>query len=176
MSTVSTFKVVIFGDGGVGKTTLIEKFLTGYFFENMKFTIGSNYYRKNLTVMKKNIELEIWDYGGEIQFRKVFSSYVEGIAGAIFVFDLSRFVTITNIDEWMKLLKMGLGGKINIPLLIVGAKCDLETNRAVSKDFISKKIKEYGFTEYLECSAKTGLNIEEIFVKLTTAMLKTGKI
>ncbi len=170
------FKIVVFGDGGVGKTTLIEKFLTGYFFENMKFTIGSNFYRKNLIVMKKNIELEIWDYGGEVQFRKVFSSYVEGTAGAIFVFDISRFVTITNIDEWMKLLKAGLGGKITMPMIMVGAKYDLETNRAVSKDIIAKKGKEFGFLEYIECSAKTGFNIEEIFVKISSAMLKASKI
>ena len=167
-----TFKICIFGDGGVGKTTLTERFMTGLFKDDTVLTIGSNFYRKNLSVEGKNVSLQIWDFAGERKFRSLFPGYVKGASGCIFMYDITRYTSIKNFYEWMKSLEEGLGENPEIPILMVGGKKDLEDKRAFDKKLADDLVQEYGFTDHIECSAKTGLNVEEIFLRLTRIMMK----
>ncbi len=171
-----TFKICIFGDGGVGKTTLTEKYLTGLFLEDIKLTIGTNFYQKHLYVMGKMVGLQIWDFGGERNFRTLFPTYIKGSSGAIFMYDITRNFTLINMQEWMKLVRESLLPEINIPILMVGGKADLEQKRAVSKEYAANFGKEYGFLDQIECSAKTGYNVEEVFAKLTIAIMKNHNL
>jgi len=77
------FKLCIFGDGGVGKTTLTERYLMGLFTEDTKMTLGTNFYQKNIVVKGLLVNLQIWDFGGEEQFRTLFPNYIRG--SAIFI-------------------------------------------------------------------------------------------
>ncbi len=169
----AVFKICIFGDGGVGKTTLVNKYLTGLFREDMRMTIGTNFYRKNLDVESKKVSLQIWDFGGERSFRRLFPRYIEGSAGAIFMYDITRYSSLNNLDEWMNLVEKSLGKDNPISLIIVGGKSDLEEKRAVDKEVSEKIMHDYGFFSHIECSAKTGVNVEKIFTDLTVNLLKS---
>ena len=166
------FKVCIFGDGGVGKTTLTERYLTGKFKADLHMTIGTNFYRKDMKMDGLEISLQIWDFGGERMFRTLFPRYFMGSHGGIFMYDITRYSSLNHLDEWMKIVENDEVIEDIPPLLIVGGKLDLEGKRNVFKEEIKHVMKQNDFIDHVECSAKTGKNVEKIFSKLTKAMLK----
>ena len=170
------FKVCIFGDAGVGKTTLVNRYLTGLFNSNYKITIGADFYLKKLLIDDKDITLQIWDFAGETKFRFLLPSYVAGSAGGIFMYDLTRSSSIQSCRSWLEIFKKSFeNNKIDIPLVMVGGKLDLESKRTVFKEEASQMASTYDFSENLECSAKTGRNVEEIFKKISINMLSRIK-
>ena len=166
----ATFKICIFGDGGVGKTALTERYLTGVFKEDMSITLGANFYRKTLSFEGLLVLLQIWDFGGEKQFHSLFPTYVAGANGAIFMYDITRYSSIKNIETWLKLMNEGLGD-ISIPIIMVGGKLDLEKNRAIEIEMAEKLRDKYNFFKYIECSSKTGENVEQVFNDLAVEMV-----
>ncbi len=171
------FKVVIFGDGGVGKTSLVNRYLTGVFKGDSTMTIGVDFHMKKVEIEGKRVALQIWDFAGEDRFRFLLPSYVRGAAGGIFMYDITRYSSIKNFGEWMDVVKHGRKGeKESIPIIMCGGKLDLEEKRAISSDDgyeIAKKYKLYGF---VECSAKTGDNVEVIFETIARVMLEKAKL
>ena len=99
------FKVCIFGDGGVGKTTLLQRFYTDKFQESMKMTIGADIGTKKLNIDGQNVKLQIWDFGGEEPFRVFFQHFFQGASGGIFMYDIIRMSSLMNIDKWLNTLK-----------------------------------------------------------------------
>ncbi len=167
------FKVVFFGDGGVGKTTLIKRYLTGVFKSHSEITIGVDFHVKKLEIDGKRVGLQIWDFAGEDRFRFLMPSYVIGASGGIFMFDITRYSSLKNFNDWIEIFKRGYSGTDNqIPVLMVGSKIDLEYKRAVSRNEaydIARKNSLYG---YIECSAKNGQNVEDVFSEIGRLMLK----
>ena len=164
-----TFKLCIFGDGGVGKTTLTTRYLKGLFKPSITMTVGTNFYSKIVNLNGKSILLQIWDFGGERQYRTLFPTYVKGSSGGIFMYDLTRFSSLKNVAEWMTTLNEGL--KKPIPIIMVGGKLDLEKDRTVKPEEVEKVIKQYSFLDHVECSSKTGDRVEDVFIKITQTML-----
>jgi len=101
------FKLCIFGDGGVGKTTLLGRYLTGIFKANQSITIGVDFHVKKLEVNGKKVLLQIWDFAGEKRFRFLLPSYVLGASGGIFMYDITRYSSLKNFPEWVKIFKNG---------------------------------------------------------------------
>ena len=87
------FKVCIFGDGGVGKTTLIKRYLSGTFDESTRITIGVDFHIKKLEVEGKQITLQLWDFAGEERFRMLLPTYMRGAKGGIFLYDICLLYT-----------------------------------------------------------------------------------
>ena len=174
METYS-YKICLFGRGGVGKTTLTRRYLIGLFDENPKLTMGATIFLKNLEIDDKKVILQIWDFGGEEQFRFLLPVYSHGSACGIFMFDLSRYSTIKDMKQWINFFKEGLEEK-KIPLLMVGGKLDLIEKRSVSKEKALELSKEYGCFDYIECSSKTGENVEEIFKIIVFEVMKRLKV
>lgn len=163
------FKVCIFGDGGVGKTTLIRRYLTGIFDSTLKMTIGVDFHIKQIQIENKRITLQIWDFAGEERFRILLPSYVRGAKGGIFMFDITRYSSLINLDQWLEVVKTV---QRDIPLMMVGGKLDLNEQRSVPSEIAKKIAEEKDFYGYGECSSKTGLYIEEIFEFLTRGILE----
>ena len=168
-----TFKICIFGDGGVGKTTLIQKYVSGFFKESTKMTIGLDIATKVIEFKDWSVKLQLWDFGGEERFRFFLPAYARGSFAGIFVYDITRYASLRNFDLWLNTFKKGVDFEISpIPLLMVGAKLDLEDSRSIpieeALDFAQIK----NIFEVIECSSKTGENVERAFKCITLQILK----
>ena len=173
------YKMCIFGDGGVGKTTLINRYITGKYSEDYSMTIGVDFYTKNIEVEEISVNLQIWDFAGEHQFKSLLPNYVIGATGGIFMYDISRFKSLTNLDEWLNILKKAPDEeKYDFPILLAGGKSDLELEgkRSIDTEYAQKFGKEHGLFEFLECSSKTGENVELIFQTIALKMMKNSGI
>jgi len=166
------FKICIFGDGGVGKTTLLNRYLTGLFKDDSGITIGVDFHLKKLEIEGKKLSLQIWDFAGEDRFRFLLPSYIMGSSGGIFMYDITRYSSLKNFQEWLDVVDKGsIGEPERIPVIMVGSKLDLNERRAVSSQDALDLAKANGLYSYIECSAKTGENVEEIFDEIARVMM-----
>jgi len=167
------FKICLFGDGGVGKTTLLGRYLTGLFKSNQTITIGVDFHVKKIEVNGKLVLLQIWDFAGEKRFRFLLPSYVLGASGGIFMYDITRYSSLKNFPEWINIFKNGFVGAKDkpLPIIMVGGKLDLSFKRAVPSDEAFNMAKQHKLHGYIECSAKDGRNIEDIFSEIARLLL-----
>jgi len=161
------FKITLFGPGGVGKTSLLLRYIKDYFSDDLKKTIGSNFLIKDVELDGKNIRLLLWDIGGQPQFHKLRTIYFKGSNAALGVFDVSSSQTLLKIPGWVSSIKKTV--KKTIPMLLLGNKVDLE--REVDREEAEDLAKRLN-CEYMETSAKTGVNVESAFEKIAKACLK----
>ena len=167
------YKICIFGETRVGKTTLVRRYLTGYFEEDIKLTMGAEILVKFLTAADKRIVLQIRDFGGESMFNFLLPMYSKGSSGGIFMFDLTREETLDRIELWIDTFKEGISlEKKKIPIIIVGGKLDLQDQITISRKKVERIVQQYNLRNYIECSSKTGENVEIIFESLVKQILK----
>ncbi len=166
------FKLLIFGDGGVGKTTLTQRYLTGVFNESQRLTIGVEFYVKALEIDGKRIKIQIWDFGGEERFRFLLPEYCRGANGGLFVYDVTQERTLAHLPDWLEVLH---NNAPNISLLMVGTKADLELKRQVQKQEAVKVAKAHEMAGFAEVSAKTGANVNSVFETIAKIMVKRAK-
>lgn len=154
-------KVILGGDSRVGKTTLVEKFVTDTFKEDFKSTIGVNLMKKTISYRNWNIDVtfSVFDMGGQDQFAQVRKTYYQGARAGFLVFDVTRYETFQNIEKWYNEIRES---EPNIMLLIVGNKVDLVKERKVSKTEGKILAKKLGM-KYLETSALNKDFVEEAF-------------
>ena len=167
------FKILTVGDESVGKTTLLQRYVQGLFKETQKMTMGVDFYLKRLKYDAYDVSLQLWDFGGQEQFRFFLKKYVKGASGALLLFDLSNPTTIENAGEWINLVRTY---NCNLPIILVGTKYDLvnpETIDENQSDFIRSKFK---LISKLKTSSKTGLNVEKVFNLLIFNLLKEADI
>jgi len=169
------FKMCIFGDSGVGKSTLINRYITAKFDRELKSTIGAAILMKFIETETMRITLQIWDFAGEERFRSLLPSYVQGSSAAIFMCDISNRDSITNIDKWLLTFNEGMNVRNpKFPLIVVGGKLDLEEKRSLSKKDIEAIITVRKEFDYIECSSKTGENVYLLFQTIIDKMLVYG--
>ncbi len=167
------YKICIFGESGVGKTTLARRYLNGYFEEDIKLTMGAELFVKYIIVENIRVVLQIWDFGGEDDFKFLLPLYSKGSSGGIFMFDLSDKASLNRIGGWVEIFKKGsASSEKRIPILMVGGKLDLQDQIAITKREAKNIVKEHNLHKYIECSSKTGENIEIIFETLVKNILR----
>ena len=158
------FKLCIFGDGGVGKTTLIRRFSKGVFEENILMTIGADFSVKNVDLGGRTVTLRIWDFAGEDRFRVLLPAFAKGADGGIFMYDTTRYSSLSQIKDWLSIFEyFGSENKSKIPIIMVGGKIDLEDKRSISPEEALELSNTYELKGNYECSSKTGDNVEQIF-------------
>ena len=167
------YKICIFGESRVGKTTLANRYLTGYFEEDIKLTMGAEVFVKYINIDNIRVVLQIWDFGGEDDFKFLLPLYSKGSSGGIFMFDLSNRVSLNQIDGWIEIFKKGLvSSEKKVPILMVGGKSDLQDQIAITENEAQNIVKEHNLYKYIECSSKTGVNVEFIFESLVRDILR----
>jgi len=167
------YKICIFGESNVGKTTLARRYLTGYFEEDIVLTMGAEILIQFVEIKNFRIVLQIWDFGGEDIFKFLLPMYSRGSSGGIFMFDLTREKTLNRIEQWLDVFKKGLPPeKLEIPIILVGGKLDLQNQIDISQVEEKKITQQYNLYKYIECSSKTGENVENIFETLLRKILK----
>ncbi|MFW9994183.1 MAG: Rab family GTPase [Candidatus Odinarchaeota archaeon] len=173
--TTFLMKIILAGDGAVGKTSLRERYLGRGFTGQYLKTIGADFALKKETIGDEDLKFQIWDLAGQQRFQNVRSVYYNGALGALLLFDVTRRDSFENLDLWVEEIWKN-NGKGFIPIVVLGNKYDLrdqvpdciDENEAQNycKE-LSKKTKEKGFEiEFLNTSAKTGLNVGKAFQTL----------
>lgn len=168
MSYSKVFKLVIAGDGGVGKTSLTNKFITGVFTESTRITIGVEFFIKDLEVDGLGtVRLQIWDFGGEERFRFLLPTYVKGANGVLFLYSITDNITLAHFDDWLGILR---NYDRSIPIMLAGSKADLKHMRKVPSSEGIKVAKSRRAKGYVEVSAKSGYNVESTFQTMAKLM------
>ena len=169
--------MVIFGDAGCGKTTLTQRFLTNLFKSDTKMTIGVDFEVKSLEINGKKVKLQIWDFGGEERFRFLLPTYVRGANGALFMYDVTNYSSLAHIDDWLLVVNKEIKSEQeSFPIIVVGGKADLLDDREVSGDEGINIAKSRGVEGFIECSSKTGENVEPTFHALTSIMMQKSNL
>ncbi|MFX1236648.1 MAG: Rab family GTPase [Promethearchaeota archaeon] len=167
------FKIVVCGDAGVGKSSLILRYTTNAFSRSYLPTLGVNISEKSLETKDNNIQLSIWDIAGQDRFFLMRRQFYQGADGAVLVFDLSRASTFSSLPTSYNDIRENLGTSEKITGFIVGNKNDLK-ERNVSREEAEKFAREIGFG-YIEASALTGNNVSEAFSKVANNLLQSRK-
>ena len=168
-------KIIVAGSKDVGKTSLIHRYVSGRFLVNTLSTIGVDFMSKNLTVDDLDVHLSLWDFAGEQKFRTLFPAYCSGASGAIVLFDLSSRSSFEDLVDWVELIDNNAMNK-KIVKILIGSKADLADQRQVSEEEANEFANAHNFTKYLECSAKTGQNVDIIFTLLTKEITMTSMV
>ena len=158
-----TKKIVLLGHFGVGKTSLVRRFIDKEFNPEYMVTIGLQVKKKELIIDNTTVSLIIWDIEGNTSVTKTRNSYLLGSSGFIYVADLSRPETFENINSEVAILQKQFP---DIPVFTVGNKTDL-TNKDTLQQFLDKKNITFDSTT----SAKTGANVESLFITLAKSLL-----
>jgi len=163
------YKVIVLGDAEVGKTSLVRTHTKAKFDSAYHTTVGVNIAKETLKANGKDIGLLIWDIAGQGQFYMLHKAYFQGASGIVFVFDLTRSATLSNIKNiwWKQCTDYGVG---SVPAVLVGNKSDLKTQIQVIKPAALNMAKTLGDIPYFETSAKTGDAVDVAFVKLCELM------
>ncbi|WRX24913.1 Small GTPase - like 10 [Theobroma cacao] len=165
-----SFKILLIGDSGVGKSSLLVSFISASVGVDLK-----NELLKLLTVGGKRLKLTIWDTAGQERFRTLTSSYYRGAQGIILVYDVTRRETFTNLsDVWAKDVELYSANQDCVKML-VGNKVDRDSERAVSRDEGIALAKELGCM-FLKCSAKTRENVEQCFEELALKIMEVPSL
>ncbi len=164
------FKIVLAGDGAVGKTSLINRFVTGSFTGDYKATIGVAITSKQLFVENHEVNLQIWDIAGQTLFRQFRKKFYTKAKGALLVFDLTVPKSLDNLYlTWIEDIQEIIG---EIPFVLIGNKVDLKELRAISPEEITSFLEEQpNVAAYLDASALAGVNVENAFQKLVSEIL-----
>jgi small GTP-binding protein len=168
----ATFKIIIFGDAGCGKTTLTQRFLTNLFKSEQTMTIGVDFEVKSLTVDEQKVKLQIWDFGGEERFRFLLHQYCKGANAAFFLYDITNRLSLDHLPDWTQIIREHAG---DIPIMLIGSKVDLKEFRAVTREEGILAAKKYNLSTFIELSSKTGQNVEKSFDVITETLFDRYK-
>ena len=172
------FKVVLMGDGAVGKSSLRRKFMGETFKKTYIMTIGADFAVKRMTVGDVDVKFIIWDLAGQPHFRAVRAEFYRGAKGGLLLYDISRRDTFENVPAWMEEFIKHTGGGA-VAVVLVGNKVDLrekglnEVPREDGLEMARELQDRYGIpVGFVETSALTGENVDKAFFTLAEEILR----
>ncbi len=164
------FKIVVVGDGGVGKSTMVQRLITDQFIP-MKITIGTDLATYDVQIDETfDIRLQIWDFAGERRFRLFLPNYSRGATGCLLCYDITRRTSFDSLEEWYKIVNNNADNPI---FILVGEKLDLaDIRRSVEYEHAEEFKEKYNIAYLFETSSKSGENNKMIFKTLTRSILR----
>jgi Ras-related protein Rab-5C len=156
-------KLVLLGDMGAGKSSLVLRFVKGQFLEFQESTIGAAFFSQTLAVNDATVKFEIWDTAGQERYHSLAPMYYRGAAAAIIVYDITNLDSFTRAKKWVQELQKQ--GNPNMVVAFAGNKADLEDKRKVTAEEARVYAEENGLF-FIETSAKTAANVNDIFYEI----------
>ncbi|KAM3141303.1 Ras- protein Rab-19 [Paramecium bursaria] len=163
------FKLVIIGNSGVGKSSLLLRFADDQFSESYLTTIGVDFRFRTMPIDSKNVKLQIWDTAGQERFRTITSAYYKGADGIVMVYDVTQGQSFDDIDKFW-LHEVESYGEKNVQLLVIGNKSDLEEQKQVDTERAKQYCQDHNML-FQECSAKTSDQVNQAFVELSRKLM-----
>ncbi|XP_075090865.1 ras-related protein RHN1 isoform X2 [Nicotiana tabacum] len=156
-------KLVLLGDMGAGKSSLVIRFVKGQFLEFQESTIGAAFFSSTLAVNNATVKFEIWDTAGQERYHSLAPMYYRGAAAAIIVYDITSSDSFARAKKWVQELQKQ--GNPNMVMALAGNKADLEDRRKVTAEEARLYAEENGLF-FMETSAKTAVNVNDIFYEI----------
>ena len=166
------FKILLLGDSGVGKSSLLLRYTKHEFNVDMRSTIGVEFALKYLKIDNFQLKVQIWDTAGMERYRSITSAYYKGAKGVIIVYDICREKSFENVDKWIEDFKSKADE--DAVILLIGNKNDLDDKREVNKEEAELKAQKNKFA-FMETSAKDNNNVDKAFETLFKEIVKNYK-
>jgi small GTP-binding protein len=165
-------KVVVIGEAGAGKTSLISKYTLGTFNQDYIKTMGAQFSKYDKLVGKRQeilFRLLFWDIAGQDQYAFMRPTFYNGAEGAIIVFDLTKPATLDAVIKWYEDMKKFCG---DVPTVLFGNKIDLiKTPEPYNKEKVEEILKKHKIANFYTTSAKTGLHVTDAFNSIIDILL-----
>ena len=158
------FKLVMLGDSGVGKTSLVKYEINNQFIKNTDSTIIFEHSFKNFNILEKIVRLQIWDTCGQEIYHSSMKNFYRSALCIVVVFSLESLDSFYNVNKWIE--EINNNNTEDSILVLIGNKSDLTKPRVIPKELIDDYCNKCGIDNYFEASAKTGENVHEIFKNL----------
>ncbi|XP_072044136.1 ras-related protein Rab-35 [Amphiura filiformis] len=165
------FKLLIIGDSGVGKSSLLLRFADNTFSGTYITTIGVDFKIRTIDVNGEKVKLQIWDTAGQERFRTITSTYYRGTHGVIVVYDVTSAESFVNVKRWLHEIEQNCDV---VSRILVGNKNDCPEKKVVETDDATKFAEQMGI-QLFETSAKENINVEEMFNAITELRLQQKK-
>lgn len=164
-SKCTLLKVVLLGDGGVGKSSLMNRFVSGKFDSQSFHTIGVEFLNKDVTLEGETFTLQIWDTAGQERFKSLRTPFYRGSDLCLLVYAVDDVKSFTNLSMWKKefLYYADVKDQEHFPFILLGNKVDVES-RAVQQADADNWCRQNGGVPYFETSAKDSTNVNEAFI------------
>ncbi|NXM98907.1 RB18B protein, partial [Sylvia borin] len=165
-----TLKLLMVGDSGVGKSSLLRRFTDGAFEPRLKPTVGIDFKVKRMVLRGRAVQLAIWDTAGQERFRTLTPSYYRGAQGVVLVYDVTRKDTFTGVGKWLHEVEMHTTNSSTVKML-VGNKTD-KPDREVERKEGLQLARKHSLL-FIETSAKTEDGVQQAFEELVIKILQT---
>lgn len=165
------FKIILIGSSGVGKSSLLQRYIQKAFNDSYASTIGVDFFMKSINIGEKSIKLQLWDTAGTEKFRSITTGYYRGADAAFVVFDLASKNSFNAVGEWIESYYKYKNPESEKNVVLIGNKVDLVDQREVTKEEAENYVKANNIF-YFETSAKDGNNVEECFNFIAEKLLE----
>eukprot|EP00761_Pharyngomonas_kirbyi_P011344 gb/GECH01011369.1/.p1 GENE.gb/GECH01011369.1/~~gb/GECH01011369.1/.p1 ORF type:complete len:207 (+),score=46.98 gb/GECH01011369.1/:1-621(+) len=167
-------KVIILGDQGVGKTSLMMRYVKQNFSDQYKATIGADFMTKEVEIDKKVVTMQIWDTAGQERFQSLGVAFYRGADLCVLVFDVNEQKTFDSLESWRNefLIQANPSEQDNFPFVVIGNKIDLEDTRQVTQKQALAWCQLKNNIPYFETSAKMSMNVDDAFKVIARNALK----
>lgn len=169
-------KIIILGDSGTGKTSLMNQYVNQRFSKQYKTTIGADFTTKEVLVGDKLVTMQIWDTAGQERFQSLGVAFYRGADACMLVYDITKSKSFESLEKWRDefLIQAGPRDPVNFPFAVLGNMVDKKEERRVPEETATRWCKTDLEREipYFETSAKEAIGIDEAFYAIAEAALK----